>query len=105
MRLNALAVIFAKKSYFSRLLDTLAGAVPEDMAITEITVPSEQVVSISGTSRGYVSLKNFLLNLRDTGATSVGFEAVDLRSVSLDQQTGEQTFNLNLTVVKGGLRK
>ncbi len=111
-RVGALAKIFDEKLYFSDLLDVLIKAVPADVGIMEVTAPSDKVISISGTSRSYASLKQFLLNLKETGATlpdrqaeSVGFEAVDLRSVSLDQQTGEYNFDLNLIVAKEGLRK
>ena len=105
MRVDALKNILDEKIYFSDLLDTLARAVPADVAIVEITVPSETAVSVSGTSRSYVSLAKFLLNLKESGPPSVGFEAVELRSVSLDQQTGEANFDLNLEVAKGGLQK
>lgn len=100
-RVEALAKILDEKIYFSDLLDTLAKAVPADVAIAEVTVPSEEAVSVSGTSRSYVSLAKFLLNLKDAGL----FETVELRSVSLDQQTGEANFDLNLGTVKEGLRK
>jgi len=104
-RVGGLGKVFDEKLYFSDLLDALAKAVPADVAIAEVTAPSEKVISISGTSRSYVSLKNFLLNLKETGSTSVDFEVVELRSVSLDQQTGEYNFDLNLMVAEGGLRK
>lgn len=100
VRVKALGDIFGAKVYFSNLLTTLSGAVPADVALTEMTVPSEEAISVSGTSRSYVSLAKFLLNLKESEEL---FEAVELRSVSLDQQTGEANFDLNLKVVKGGL--
>lgn len=101
VRVGALKDIFDEKAYFSTLLTTLSGAVPADVSITEMTVPSEETVSVSGGSRSYVSLANFLLNLKETKI----FEMVDLRSVSLDQQTGEVKFDLNLKLAKGGLKQ
>ena len=100
-RVEVLAKILNKKIYFSGLLSALAEAVPVDVAIAEVTVPSAEAVSVSGTSRSYVSLAKFLLNLKEPGL----FEVVELRSVSLDQQTGEANFDLNLGVVEGGLQK
>ena len=105
MRVDALAKILNEKIYFSNLLDTLAKAVPADVAIAEVTAPSETAVSVSGTSRSYVSLAKFLLNLKDTSPPLADFKVVELRSVSLDAQTGEAKFDLNLSVVKEGLRE
>ena len=104
-RVEGLAKILEEKLYFSDLLSALAEAVPGDVAIAEVTAPSEEAVSISGTSRSYVSLKQFLLNLKETDSASVDFKAVGLRSVSLDQQTGGYNFELTLVVEEGGLRK
>jgi len=104
-RVGGLVKILEEKLYFSDLLEALAKAVPADVAIAEVTAPSEEAVSISGTSRSYVSLKQFLLNLKETGSASVDFEVVGLRSVSLDQQTGEYNFDLTLVIDEGGLRK
>lgn len=101
VRVVAMAKILNEKIYFSNLLDTLAKAVPADVAIAEVTAPSETAVSVSGASRSYVSLAKFLLNLKGAGL----FRAVELRSVSLDAQTGEANFDLNLSVVKEGLRE
>lgn len=104
-RVEALKKILDEKIYFSDLLDTLAKMVPADVTVVEMTVPSEDTISVSGTSRSYVSLAKFLLNLKGASQPSVGFEVVELRSVSLDQQTGEANFDLNLSVVEGGLRR
>ena len=100
-RVGVLTKVFNEKLYFSRLLSTLTRAVPADVAVVELTAPSEEAISVSGTSRSYVSLAKFLLNLKENGL----FGVVELRSVSLDQQTGEANFDLNLSVVKGGLRE
>ncbi len=98
---GALKDIFVSKAYFSTLLATLSRAVPVDVSLTEMTAPSEETVSVSGASRSYVSLAKFLLNLKEAEI----FETVELRSVSLDQQTGEANFDLNLKLAKGGLRQ
>jgi len=103
-RAQALKGILDDKIRFSGLLTSLARAVPTDVSITEMTVPSEEALSISGTSRSYSSLASFLLNLKGSSPPQVEFEAVKLRSVSLDQQTGEARFDLNLRIVSGGLR-
>jgi Tfp pilus assembly protein PilN len=100
-RVEALTGILGEKIYFSHLLDELTRAVPADVAIVEVTAPSETSVSVSGTSRSYVALARFLLNL---GAADL-FETVGLRSVSLNQQTGEANFDLTLGLVKEGLRE
>ena len=102
VRSTALGDILGGKVYFSTLLARLSQAVPADVALTEMTVPSSETISVSGTSRSYVSLAKFLLNLKDAKEI---FEAVDLRSVSSDQQTGEAKFDLNLKIVKGGLKQ
>ncbi len=99
----ALSNVFKDKVYFSTLLTTLSQAVPADVTLKEMTVPAAETISVSGTSRSYVSLAKFLLNLKETQPPLAGFEAVDLRSVSSDQQTGEANFDLNLKIVKGGL--
>ncbi len=99
-RVDSLKSIFEEGVYFSNLLTALSRAVPADVSIVEMTVPSEETVSISGVSRSYVSLAKFLLNLKGEL-----FEVVELRSVSLDQQTGEANFDLNLKVAEGGLKQ
>ncbi len=99
-RVDSLKSIFEEGVYFSNLLTALSKAVPVDVSIVEMTVPSEGTVSVSGVSRSYVSLAKFLLNLKGEL-----FEVVELRSVSLDQQTGEANFDLNLKVAKGGLKQ
>lgn len=101
VRVGALKDIFASRACFSTLLSALSEAVPVDVSLTEITVPSEETVSVSGTSRSYVSLAKLLLNLKEVKI----FERVELRSVSLDQQTGEAKFDLSLKLAKGGLRQ
>lgn len=103
-RVQALQNILDDKIRFSGLLTSLARAVPADVFIVEMTIPSEERLSVSGSSRSYSSLANFLLNLKDSRSPQVAFEAVELRSVSLDQQTGEARFDLNLSIVSGGLR-
>ncbi len=103
-RVLALQSILDDKIRFSGLLTSLSRSVPADVSITEMTVPSEETLSISGTSRSYSSLASFLLNLKDSSPPQVAFEAVELRSVSLDQQTGEARFDLNLKIISGGLR-
>lgn len=103
-RAQALKGILGDKIRFSGLLTSLARAVPTDVSITEMTVPSEETLSISGTSRSYSSLASFLLNLKGSSPPQVEFETVELRSVSLDQQTGEARFDLSLGIVSGGLR-
>jgi len=95
MRVGALAKIFDQKIYFSKLLQTLTQMVPADVAVVELTVPSEETISVSGTTRSYVSLAKFLLNLKANDL----FSTVDLRSVS------ESNFDLSLGVAEGGLRK
>jgi len=101
LRVGVLTKIIDQKIYFSRLLSTLTKAVPADVTIVELTVPSEEAIAVSGTSRSYVSLARFLLNLKEAGL----FKMVELRSVSLDAQTGEAHFDLNLSVVEEGLRE
>lgn len=98
-RTKVLGEVFRAKTYFSTLLSTFSQAVPTDVSLTEMTVPSAETVSVSGTSRSYPSLSKFLLNLEAAGL----FETVGLRSVSLDEQTGEAKFDVNLTINKGGL--
>jgi len=104
-RVESLKKILDEKVYFSNLLKTLSSAVLEGVTISEVTAPSETAVSVSGNSRSYSSLADFLLNLKDGRAEAVSFEAVDLRSVSLDQQTGEANFDLSLGLAQGVLRK
>ena len=103
-RVRALGGILDDKLRFSGLLTSLSRSVPTDVSITEMTVRSEETLSISGTSRSYSSLASFLLNLKESRPPQVEFEAVELQSVSLDQQTGEARFDLNLKIVKGGLK-
>jgi len=103
-RVQALQSILDDKIRFSGLLTSLARAVPADVFIVEMTIPSEEMLSVSGSSRSYSSLASFLLNLKDSRSPQVVFEAVELQSVSLDQQTGEARFDLNLRIVSGGLR-
>lgn len=103
-RVGALKGVLEGKIRFSNLLTSLASSVPTDVSIVEMTVPSEEVLSVSGTSRSYSSLARFLLNLKEARPPQVEFEAVELQSVSLDQQTGEARFDLNLRIVRGGLR-
>ena len=100
-RVSGLKTVLGEKIYFSELLDAVSGAVPADVAIREMTAPNAETVSVSGTARSVVSLKDFLLNLK----TKKIFEMVDLRSVSLDQQSGDNNFDLNLKIAKGGLQK
>lgn len=101
VRVKALRSVFEERAYFSELLQTLSKAVPADVSVTEMTVPSAEAASISGASRSYFSLASFLLNLKETGL----FGAVTLRSVSLDDQTGDVSFDLTLEVVEGGLTR
>ncbi len=100
-RVEALRKVLGSKIYFSTLLTAVSRAVPGGVTVTEMTAPSEETASVSGTSGGYISLAKFLLNLKEAEA----FEAVELRSVSLEAQTGEARFNLNLIVAQGGLQK
>lgn len=100
-RTKVLGEVFASKAYFSGLLTTLSRAVPADVSISEMTVPSEETITVSGTSRSYASLAKFLLNLKEAEI----FTVVELRSVSLDQQTGEANFDVSLQLTEGGLRQ
>jgi len=100
-RVEALGKILGNKTYFSTLLTTVSRAVPGGVTVTEMTAPSEETASVSGTSGGYISLAKFLLNLKEAEV----FPAVELRSVSLDEQTGEAKFDLSLSVAQGGLQK
>lgn len=104
-RVGALKGVLDGKAYFSNLLLALSKSVPADVSIKEMTVPSEEVVSISGVSRSYVSLAKFLLNLKAAGGGDGLFKVVELRSVSLDQQTGEANFDVNLKLAEGGLKQ
>jgi Tfp pilus assembly protein PilN len=101
-RSQTLQAVFAETAYFSKLLSEIAGAVPPDVKVAEMTAPSEKSVAISGSSRSYVSLAKFLLALKDGDSI---FNVVELRSVSLDKQTGEVSFDINLGMVEGGLRQ
>lgn len=104
-RVRALQDIFANRAYFSNLLATLSRRVPPDVSLREMTVPSEELVSVSGVSRSYASLAAFLLNLKELDDEAKFFDTVELRSVSLDQQTGEVNFDLNLKIAKGALKQ
>jgi Tfp pilus assembly protein PilN len=100
-RVKTLQKILADKIYFSTLLTNVSQAVPADVSVVEMTIPSEETASLSGTSRSYSSLAKFLLNLKESDL----FETVELRSVSLDGQTGEANFDLSLGLAKEGLQK
>ena len=108
-RFRAIQKILAERAYFSLLLTQLQGAIPPDVTLTEMVAPSEETITISGTSRSYPSLARFLLNLRNGSATGSGskslFRSVELRSVSLDKQSGAVKFDVSLKLVEGGLRQ
>lgn len=100
-RIGVLKTVFGEKIYFSNLLTTVSQAVPADVGISEMTVPSAEVISVSGTSRSYISLAKFLLNLKDAKI----FAAVELHSVSLDRETGEAKFDVSLKLTPEVLKK
>lgn len=105
VRSEALENVFAETAYFSKLLSGVAAAVPSDVKVLEMTAPSEKSVAVSGSSRSYVSLAKFLLALKGGNAGDSIFGVVELRSVSLDKQTGEVSFDINLGIVEEGLRQ
>lgn len=104
-RVRVLGDALAEKIYFSGLLEAISSAVPADVSIAEMTVPSADSAAISGSSRSYVSLAQFLRNLKNFDKGDGLFQVVELRSVSLDQQTGEIKFDINLGLAKEGLMR
>jgi Tfp pilus assembly protein PilN len=104
-RSSALREIFANRADFSVLLAQIQNAVPPDVKVTDMVVPSEESVSVSGTSRSYPSLAKFLLSLQGGSGKDSLFKTVELRSVSLDKQSGEVKFDVNLKIAEGGLRR
>lgn len=105
VRSKALQTVFAETAHFSKLLSEVSAAVPPDVRVEEMTAPSEKSVTVSGSSRSYVSLAKFLLTLKGKDRGDSIFEVVELRSVSLDKQTGEVSFDINLGIAEGGLRQ
>jgi Tfp pilus assembly protein PilN len=103
-RVGVLGNVLAEKVYFSLLLQAVAEATPVDVSVDEMTIPSAASVAVSGTSQSYVSLAQFLRNLKNFNGDGL-FQTVELRSVSLDRQSGKIRFDVNLELAKEGLLK
>lgn len=121
VRINSLSDVYAKmadleKRYvvlsqtleksprFSVLLSAVSAAVPSDITLTEMTAPSEKAVTIAGSARSYVSLAKFLIALKESVYKKGLFEMIELRTVSLDKQSGQVRFDVSVNLLDGGLR-
>jgi len=104
VRTKSLKSVLANTPYFSTLLAEILSAVPSDVKVTEMNVASEKEAAVSGISKSYASLAQFLRALKGSGEEGL-FDAVELKAVSLDQQTGEAKFDLNLRMREGVLRR
>lgn len=102
-RSAALRALFEKEVYFSYLLKALGEATTADVEILELSAPSAETVSISGSARSYTSLAKFLLALNSSSTPGSLFSVVALKEVSLDRQTGKAQFNVNLSLTEGVL--
>lgn len=102
-RSAALKSIFANEIYYSKLLAALSEATNSDVAILELTSPSAKSANISGSARSYASLAKFLLALKSETAAETIFDKVELKEVSLDQQTGLARFSVLLSLHEGAL--
>ena len=104
----ALEKILGGVEYYSVLLEGLTAAIPAEIALTSLRADSPTLVGISGTAVSYVDLARFLKAVDATeelvteGAEL--FSGARLKSVSLDTQTGQVKFSLDLVVGKEALR-
>lgn len=103
-RSEALRAIFTDEVYFSKLLGALAEATTQDVTILELAVPSGSSANLSGSTRSYASLANFLLALKGTAKQSPLFSKVALKEVSLDRQTGAIRFSVILGIHEEALK-
>lgn len=100
---TALKSIFENEIYYSKLLTALFEATDSDVSILELSSPSPKSANVSGSARSYASLAKFLLALKSETAAETPFGKVELKEVSLDQQTGLARFSVLLSLREGAL--
>lgn len=102
-KVENLDTIFTSTSHYSILLDMLLNIKPDEVVLTGISTTSPEKASLSGTASGYIGLAKFVRALSDPKAGGKLFKNAVLTSVSLDSQTAQVKFNLDLGVNKEAL--
>lgn len=102
-KVATLEKILAGATHYSILLDNLTEITPSEISFSTLAATSAEKASLSGTATSYVGLAKFIRALNDPEGGGKLFSETELRSVSLDAQTGQVKFSLELAVKKGVL--
>ncbi len=104
--LRTLPSLYGSRSYFSKFMPVITGAMPANLTISNISSDSTGLLTITGTASSAYAIDQFYEALKLSGSQSAGgayFSGVTINGVGKDATTGLDSFTLTATMSPGAI--